>query len=257
MEELIKSHAVLFEKPGDQTAAVTVCISLYNYENYILDTLETVYKQTLAVLDLVIVDDRSGDESAVLAQRWLEQRQSRFNTVRLVRHLQNSGLAAARNTAIGLVETPFVFILDADNHLYPRCLSRCLETLETSEAAFAYPLIEQFGAMPGVMGNRVWNRERLARVNYIDAMALVRRSVLLQVGGYTRMPYPGWEDYDLWCKLAEQDHFGVLIPEFLARYRVHPTSMLRTTTNRSGKIEVVIDDMMQRHPWLKLRESEV
>lgn len=254
MTVLAKSHAVLFEKLGEHSALVTVCISLYNYRNYIVEALDSVYKQTLKLVDLMIVDDGSGDGSAAIAQQWLEQRQSRFNTVRLVQHLRNGGLFAARNTAMSLVETPFVFVLDADNHLYPRCLARCLETLEESEAAFAYPLIEQFGGAKGIMGNSVWSRERLARRNYIDAMAMVRHEAILAVGGYTQMPYPGWEDYDLWCKFAEQDYAGVLIPEILARYRVHSTSMLQSVTNRSGKIEAVTADMMQRHPWLQLAD---
>lgn len=253
MEVLVKSYAILFEKVGKCLADVTVCISLYNYQNYILETLESVYKQTLPLIDLVMVDDASKDTSSTVAHQWLEQRQSRFNTVRLIRHLQNSGLSAARNTAISLVETPFVFILDADNHLYPRCLARCIETLEATDAAFAYPLIEQFEAAHGIMGNRIWSRERLARENYIDAMALIRRSALLEVGGYTSMPY-GWEDYDLWCKFAEHDYIGVLVPEILARYRVHYASMLRDITNKSGTIERVKADMMQRHPWLQFED---
>lgn len=252
--ELAKSYLVLFEKLGSRSAPITVCISLYNYQDYILETLESVYRQTLEVIDFVVVDDQSKDASATVAQRWLEQHQLRFNTVRLLRHVENSGLSAARNTAISLVETPFVFILDADNHLYPRCLTRCLEVLETTDAAFAYPLIEQFGAVQGIMGNLVWSQERLAYQNYIDAMALVRRDAVLAVGGYTPMPY-GWEDYDLWCKLAEQEQVGVLVPEILARYRVHQTSMLRGTTNKSGTIELVRADMMQRHPWMKLERS--
>jgi len=247
-----KSHVVLFEKFSDQAAPVTVCISLYNYQNYIVETLDSVYKQTLKLFDLMILDDGSKDGSPTVARQWLERRQSRFNTVRLVQHLRNSGLFAARNTAVSLVETPFVFILDADNHLYPRCLERCLETLKESDAAFAYPLIEKFGHERGIMGNSVWSRERLARGNYIDAMAMVRRDAVLAVGGYTQMPYPGWEDYDLWCKFAEQDYTGVLIPEILTRYRVHSTSMLQSVTNRAGKIEAVTADMMQRHSWLQL-----
>jgi glycosyltransferase involved in cell wall biosynthesis len=250
---LAKSHMVLFETVGQQISQVTVCISLYNYQDYIIETLESVYRQTLATIDLLIVDDGSVDHSTALAQQWLEQRQARFNAARLIRHVENSGLAAARNTAIDIVETPFVFILDADNHLYPRCVSRCLEVLEATDAAFAYPLIEQFDGVQGIIGNLVWSQERLAQQNYIDAMSLVRRSAVLSVGGYT--PMRGWEDYDLWCKLAEQGQMGILVPEILARYRVHPLSMLRGTTNRNGTIEQVKATMLERHPWMKFEAA--
>lgn len=249
-------HSILLQKAGIQAASVTVCISLYNYENYIVETLESVYQQTLEAINLIIVDDHSIDQSTALAQTWLNQNQTRFNSVILLRHHQNCGLAAARNTAISQVTTPFIFILDADNTLYPRCLAQCLEAIEASDAAFAYPLIEKFGHETGIMGNLVWNRDRLAQGNYIDAMALVRRSAMIEVSGYTKMPHPGWEDYDLWCKLAEQGHFGVLVPEVLARYRTHQQSMLQTITNRAGNIETVIADMTKRHPWLQLTSDK-
>ncbi|MCU0570124.1 MAG: glycosyltransferase, partial [Oculatellaceae cyanobacterium Prado106] len=247
-------HSVLFLQPGERMAQVSVCISLYNYQDYIVETLESVYKQTLEQIDLIIVNDASTDQSAMITQRWLERRRSRFNTIRFVEHTQNSGLAAARNTAISLVETRFVFILDADNALYPRCLARCLETLESSTLAFAYPLIEKFGGTSGVIGNLVWNRDRLAHNNYIDAMALIRREALMSVGGYSAMAVTGWEDYELWCKFAERDYSGILVPEILARYRVHGNSMLQATTNKTGNIEKVKFDMKQRHPWLLLDE---
>jgi hypothetical protein len=41
----------------------------------------------------------------------------------------------------------------------------------------------------------------------------------------------GWEDFDLWFRIAEVGGWGVQIPEILARYRVGRNSMLHTITN--------------------------
>ncbi len=244
-------YSTLFTQSGRQKAKVTICVSLYNYQDYIVEALESVYAQTLHTLDLIVVEDCSTDWSATVAQVWFEQRHERFNTVQLIQHQKNSGLSAARNTALSLAETPFVFILDADNLLYPRCIAQCLEAIEASDAAFIYPMIEKFGNSPGIMGSFVWNRERLAQENYIDAMALLRKSVIVEIGGYTPMPL-GWEDYDLWCKLSETGHYGVLVPEILARYRTHEQSMLNTTTRQEKNVQILNDEMMKRHPWLQL-----
>lgn len=247
-----KPYRFILNKQGFESVQISVCISLFNYEKYIVDALESIYKQTLGGIDLILVDDCSQDHSVSVAKKWLEQRQQRFNSIRLIKHVDNQGLAASRNTGISVVETPFIFILDADNLLYPRCLERCLSAIEASDAAFAYPILERFGSHRGIMGNLVWNSTRLSQKNYIDAMSLLRKSVIYEVGGYSRMQITGWEDYDLWCKFLEMGYWGVLVPEILAKYRVHASSMLHTTTNENKNQELLVKDMMERHPWLKL-----
>ncbi|ACK69698.1 glycosyl transferase family 2 [Gloeothece citriformis PCC 7424] len=238
----------IFEKTSDLTSQVTVCISLYNYRNYILETLDSVYNQTLDLLDLIVVDDCSKDDSLTVTLSWLEKNSQRFNKAQLVQHQTNNGLAYSRNTAIGLAQTPYVFILDADNLLYPRCIMQGLEALESSKAAFAYSIIEKFGAMEKIIGNQSWSKEQLAYGNYIDAMALIKKTSLEAVDGYSHIQY-GWEDYDLWCKFAEKNFYGILVPEILVRYRVHPESMTKTTTQQ--KIESISKELKKRHPWLK------
>ena len=97
------------------------------------------------------------------------------------------------------------------------------------------------------------DRERLRRGNYIDAMALVRRTAWIAVGGYSEMDKMGWEDYDFWCKFVEKGLEMVFIPEILCRYRVHETSMLRSHTNKHADALKWL--MMARHPWLDLRHA--
>ncbi|WP_013323093.1 glycosyltransferase family 2 protein [Gloeothece verrucosa] len=244
----IQPFIKIFEKTSDLTAKVTVCISLYNYENYIVETLESVAGQTLELIDLIVVDDCSKDRSLTVTLSWLEKNNQRFNNVQLIKHKNNQGLAYSRNTAIGLAKTPYVFILDADNLLYPRCLIQCVEALESSQAAFAYPIIEKFGAVQEIMGNQIWDQDKLAHGNYIDAMALIDKTSLEAVSGYSHIQY-GWEDYDLWCKFSEKNFYGVLVPEILVRYRVHPESMTKTITQQ--KLTLIFQELKQRHPWLK------
>ena len=235
---------------------VTVCISLYNYQNYIEETLESVRQQTLADIDLIVVEDRSTDNSLAVAKDWVTAHAERFNTVHLVQHEQNQGLSAARNTAVSISRTASLFILDADNLLYPRCVERCLAALNAdSQAAVAYPIIEKFGEEQGLVSNVVWTRDRFKQRNCIDAMSLIRRQALLDVGGYSVLNAVGrlgWEDYQLWCKFIDRDLYGVPVSEILARYRTHKTSMLNSVSNQRDNIEQLHKEMMQHHPWLEL-----
>lgn len=253
-------NSVLLSKSASQPAQVTVCISLYNYQDYICETLDSVRAQTFDVLDLVIVEDRSTDDSLIVAGGWIQQYADRFNRIELIRHERNGGLARARNTAISRVETPYVFILDADNLLYPRCVERCVEVLENDPAAaMAYPMIERFGEERGVTGNVVWKKSQFKAVNRIDAMSLIRRSALLQVSGYSHLEeigFLGWEDYEIWCKFIDNGLYGVPVSEVLARYRMHSLSMLNSISSQEENAEKLRRELILHHPWLKELEIE-
>jgi glycosyltransferase involved in cell wall biosynthesis len=231
-------------------AEATVCVTLYNYERHILDALESVYAQTLPALGLVVLDDASTDRGGERVERWLRGAGARFAGAALVRHLRNAGLARARNGAIHAAASPFVMVLDADNQLYPRCVERLLRSLASSDFGFAYSIIERFGELRGLLGTSSWSPELLRAQNYIDAMAMLRKETWLRVGGYSRMRVGGWEDYDFWCKCVEARIEGVLVPEILARYRHHRTSMLMTETEQGTNAKRVRDEIVERHPWL-------
>ena len=57
--------------------AVTVAVSLYNYDSYIGECLDSVAKQTHEPLELVVVDDASGDGSIDAVADWLDRQGAR------------------------------------------------------------------------------------------------------------------------------------------------------------------------------------
>ena len=249
------AHTLLWSHESSTPAAAAVCISSFNYADRLPAALESCRLQSLAALELVIVDDASSDASPEHCQRWLEEHGSRFCRVLLLRHLSNGGLAAARNTAFSAASSPWCFVLDADNVLDPKALAQCLAIAEASPASSAvvHPLIRicnDHNQPHGLVGGgHAWQREQLQAGNVVDAMALVRRSAWQAVGGYSHIP-GGWEDFDFWCKLIAAGQHGVLCPQVLATYRHHGDSMLQSQTNRRQRRLSRL--LQQRHPWLQL-----
>ena len=243
---------VIFESGHLSEAKATVCVTLYNYENYILDALHSAYDQTLDELGLVVLDDCSGDFGLRRVERWLGEYSERFAGTCLLHHPINRGLGIARNGAVARAESDFIMILDADNELQPRCVERLVSGIEGTDFGFAYCILERFGEHTGLMGTLNWDPELLRTDNYIDAMALIKKDLWEAVGGYTPMAVSGWEDFDFWCKCAELRIRGHMVPEILARYRVHGSSMLRTETDRPEGNSRLRAEMMERHPWLSL-----
>jgi GT2 family glycosyltransferase len=143
----------------------------------------------------------------------------------------------------------FVFVLDADNELYPRAIDRLLSACISAHAQAAFSQLEFFGERSDIGVAYCWNLERLAHGNYIDAMALIRKSAWSKVGGYSMFEIAGWEDYDLWCKFVEASFSAVFVPQVLCRYRVHSASMIHTETNTNNA--EIVGQMVLKHPWLK------
>jgi glycosyltransferase involved in cell wall biosynthesis len=220
------------------TSSVTVIITLYNYADYIEECLDSVCAIVGDRLpngfDVLVIDDCSTDHSVSLVEAYIQ----RVDTpICLVKKAFNTGLADARNTGLQLARAPFVFILDADNWIYPNCLSVLYEAINTSGSAAVYGVINRFnsktGKGAGLMSFYEWDVQELLSYPYIDAMAMFKKDILLQVGGYSTelmvIAWSGWEDYDLWLKLAQAGYEAKLVPRILSAYRVHPNSMIHTT----------------------------
>ena len=108
---------------------VSVLISLYNYSKYIENTLESVAKQTLKNIELIVCNDCSTDGGEKIAASWIKKNEKRFCHASLIENNTNSGLPATRNISISYAHAPYIFILDADNFIFPFCLGRVCKPL--------------------------------------------------------------------------------------------------------------------------------
>jgi GT2 family glycosyltransferase len=252
----------LFLHENGQQPEAAVVISLFNYASYITTALDSVAAQTISNLELIIVDDASSDDGAAVAHEWMKQNAtSKFCRAALLQHERNAGLAAARNSAFRECQAKWIFVLDADNQIFPNAIESCIRhanACNDSSLAVVHTLVELVGSQKrmkqphALVSYLSWQRQIFVSGNYVDAMALVRHSAWEKVGGYTHIEH-GWEDFDFWCKLIEAGFYGVLVPRILARYNAHDNSMTAQTTipNMSALRRCLKD----RHPWLNLPSS--
>jgi GT2 family glycosyltransferase len=232
-------------------ARAAVVMPLYNYRAMVTEALDSVFAQTVAELELVVVDDASTDDSLRIAGNWMKKKGERFCRAILLKNHANSGLGRTRNRAIAESSALNVIPLDADNKLDSTCVERLAEVLETSDAAVAYPLIKHFGDSRAQMGYHDWHPLLFSCQNYVDAMAMISKSAWSDVGGYDD-ERTGWEDYDFNCRLVEAGYWGQRVPSARAFYRVHGQSMVRTLTEHNDNRKRIADLYRQAHPWLDI-----
>ncbi len=233
--------------PADGDAEVSVVVTLFNYADVVVETLDSIVASSDVDVEIVIVDDHSSDDGGTTVKGWMAAND--HVAVLLLTSAANRGLPRARNLAIDHVRSDLVMMMDADNLVYPTCIRRLVDALAADpEAAFAYSTLEAFGAEPGLRSAQGWHVPWLCESNYIDAQAMLRRSTLDRHDGYrVDDTIYGWEDWDLWLRIAVAGEFGVHVPEMLGRYRTQPASMLSLTN-------LVADDrragLVERYPSL-------
>ncbi len=219
--------------------AISVIVTLYNYRTYIQQCLKSLEDSDTAAIpggiEVVIVNDASTDDS--LEQAMVFQRNSR-HPVRIVDKQLNTGLADARNIGLQLARAPYVFIMDADNMIFPRALQLLHRKIVKDNSAAVYSMLCRFQGRHndrrGLLSYFDWDPQMLVEYPYVDAMALFDRRQLIEVGGYDNELYKfgwfGWEDYDLWLRTAHARLSVSFLPNVLCLYRHHERSMSNNTS---------------------------
>ncbi|SDZ38335.1 CDP-glycerol glycerophosphotransferase [Micromonospora pattaloongensis] len=112
--------------------SVLAVVPIHNVRRYLPECLDSLARQSHHALDVVLVDDGSTDDSAEIAQRWVE-RDRRF---RLIRQ-PNRGLGAARNAGLRAGHGDYLTFVDSDDVLPPTALEVLVGALERTGSDFA------------------------------------------------------------------------------------------------------------------------
>lgn len=91
---------------------VTVIVPIYNVKPYIKECLDSLERQTLNGIEVIMVNDGSTDGSEVIAAEYTD-RYSYFSLI----NRENGGLSAARNTGLEYAKGKYVYFLDGDDYL--------------------------------------------------------------------------------------------------------------------------------------------
>ncbi len=114
------------------TTGVTVIVPGFDVAEYAEEALDSLRAQSHPHWTAVLVDDASRDDTArIFADAEADDPRFRF-----VRHDEQRGLGAARNTGLSLVQTPYTAFLDADDVMRPDALSRLADTLDRTGSSF-------------------------------------------------------------------------------------------------------------------------
>jgi len=193
------------------TVPVSVVIPTYNCGHFLTQAVDSVFAQTVAPGEIIVVDDGSTDDTR---ERLMTYRKR----VRYLYH-SNQGPSRTRNRGIQEAKNEVIAFLDSDDVWHPRKLELqmaawnqhprlgMLGTLSFDWPTSALPRIGD--GSPAAVVAVSWSK--LVVKNYfITSSVLVRRGLWELTGGFDE-ELRGPEDRDLWLRIAEQSPVGNLL----------------------------------------------
>ena len=118
---------------------VSIITPTYNCAKFIARTIDSVQAQTYKNWEMVIVDDRSKDNTKEIVEEYMK------NDPRIKYHLleENSGAAVARTTAMKIAQGAYMAFLDSDDIWMPDKLERQIKWMNENGYAFSCTAYEQ------------------------------------------------------------------------------------------------------------------
>lgn len=205
---------------------ISIIIPSYNQAEYLSDAIESALDQTVNC-PIIVIDDGSTDNSLQIAKSY---------PIKVIAQV-NKGLASARNTGIMNVTTDWILPLDADDMLLSNCVERMEQVIKDTNADIIAPSFKTFGTSnEQIILMDDPNIEDFKTGNRIPYCSAVRKTALLEVGGYSPRMAEGWEDYHLWFNLLTRGKKIVTIPDVLWLYRTKEQSMWKDSVAHSDKL---------------------
>ena len=193
-------------QPDTLVPRVTVLIGSYNNAATLARAIDSILAQTIADLELIVVDDGSTDATAAVTERYARD----DARVRLLSLGRNVGISRSLNEGLRAAHAAVVAINDADDFSSPQRLERQLALLDARpDVAVIGCRMREVDERGRVLRPRTSFRAGdagavLMRFNPIpNSAAAFRREAALAVGGYDpRLRYA--MEYDLWLRMAER-----------------------------------------------------
>jgi GT2 family glycosyltransferase len=219
---------------------VSVLMPIHNGEPFLQEAMQSVIDQTLSDWELVAVLDRCTDKSEQIV------RQFRDDRIRVFELPPPGGFPYALNFGLTQCRAEFVARLDQDDLCVPTRLEKQFEIMTQRPAVAVIgtsaQIIDESSRIVGfrsvVTGVRSVCLALLRRNQLIHPSVMLRRSVILELGGYDPGASPIFEDYELWLRVVGRSEIDN-IAEPLIAYRRHSRQQSRGSRLSSPALDTL------------------
>lgn len=232
---------------------LSVTVLNYNYAHYLPQCLDSILSQTWTDFELILINDRSTDNSLEVIQPYLAD-----TRVRLVDHVQNKGYVASLIEGSELSRGKYMTVISADDYcVSDHAFESLIKLLESDgETAFAYSTFGVYGndgARLDLLHPHPHSFVRSGDEEFVDIVeakyfvlhsgTIIRTSAYRAVGGYDATKRYA-VDTIMWFMLCARGKVAYCADE-LYGYRQHGSNMSRNFTGFRSGVEETIDGGQQ------------
>lgn len=216
---------------------VTFLSPCYNHSMFVIESLDSIKKQTYPNIQHIIIDDCSKDDSVYKIEKWIEENEYKCH---FIKHSVNKGISYSLNESIELSDGKYWSPLATDDvitldrtQVFVDYLEKHTDTnMVTSDCKYINEKSQEIfvNGTPSFLQNCTQYRElfsiqsdfgsylSLFENNYIPSSIMLRTNVFSKVGLFdTNLKI---EDWDMWLKVAQLGKIG-FIDKYLTLYRYH------------------------------------
>lgn len=227
---------------------ISIITPAYNAERTILETIESVQKQTYSDFELIVINDGSKDRTLELVQSVKDERLKVFS-------YENGGVCVARNRGLSHVTGEFIAFIDADDLWTADKLELQLAALQQHPDAgvaysWTYFMYDQEGSVvpgkPVFFEGNVYPNLLIENFLAHGSNPLIRKEAIESVGEFDST-FPHCADWDFYRRLAVHWNF-VLVRKHQIYYRQSSGSMTSKIDGIEKQMLVMFEKAYQTAP---------
>ncbi|NLL05952.1 MAG: glycosyltransferase family 2 protein [Clostridiaceae bacterium] len=222
---------------------VSIITPTYNCGKFIGETIESVQMQTYKNWEMIIVDDKSTDNTQQIVSLYCEK----DKRIKYFLLNENSGAAIARTKAMEMAKGKYMAFLDGDDLWYPNKLYEQINFMEKNNYAFtctAYEQIDEYGRLL----NRVIKTIPKTSYNRLLLDCPVGNSTVMynveKLGKFSVPDIRKRNDDALWLRILKKEKYIYGMDKVLMKYRIRSNSI------SSNKMQLV------KYHWKLYRDIE-
>lgn len=230
------------DAPLKNQPLVSVIMPFYRQDEYLIEAVESVKAQSYPRWELIVVDDGS---DRLPAREILLKTTEGFPNIVILRHENNRGVSAAKNTAFASSKGELIVPVDSDDVIVPDYLSKMVNALLSGGSDGVYCDLKKFGLVETECCSKT-DPVRILSGWFPPNPVLMKREVFEAVGGYD-LSFDLGEDACFWVSAHKLGKKFEHLHEPLYLYRSHSES---GTSRRGREYPLILSKLAHKYPEL-------
>jgi glycosyltransferase involved in cell wall biosynthesis len=215
---------------------ISVIIPTYNRSALLKRAINSVLSQTLPVLEIIISDDGSTDDTEIMVSSYCNEK------IKFLKNIHSGKPAVPRNNAIKMAKGTWIAFLDSDDEWHPQKLEKQIEICNKLDISAICSNALHMNSRGECQGDYLLHKssgifgfnELLNENIIVCSSVLIKKKLIDKIGGFDENDsFRAIEDYLLWLKVGSISNW-FFISEALLNYSDNFEISIRSSDSRSG-----------------------